>query len=209
MKKYKRRQFIVDKKLQFSFMFISFLYIIITIIVLGTALFMPLVIDLYSSKSDVSALGEVADKILYLNTMFWPAVIFLVILICSHTIYETHKIAGPIFRFRGVINRLIGGDLTANFKLRDGDYLYGEMDVINELINQLRARISDIKDDRAAVHTELSQIMGAADAELPEDVEQRLRSALARNENLEEKLEYFRVEKEPEDPGAEQQSGQG
>lgn len=196
MAKFKRRQFIVDKKLQFSFMFTSFFYFVMTILVLGIALFMPLVMDLYGSTSNVAVLGEVADKILYLNTMFWPAVFFLVVLICCHTIYKTHKLAGPLYRFRVVMNRVIGGDLTANFKLRDGDYLYEEMDILNGLIDELRARVFDVKERQAALHRSVIGTMEEAAAGKPEAAMERLDIIKEQSELLDETLGYFKIEAE-------------
>ena len=83
---FRRRKFIVNKDLQFSLLTISMFYLVLFLVVIGTILFVPVIIELdqadYSSDQAVIAAG----KLLYLHSKFLPAVILSLVLISMEII---------------------------------------------------------------------------------------------------------------------------
>lgn len=54
------------------------------------------------------------------------------------TLFVTHKIAGPVFRYEDSLTKILAGDLTCNVRTRDGDQLKALVDSMNLWQNSLR-----------------------------------------------------------------------
>jgi len=55
-------------------------------------------------------------------------------------IYFTHKVAGPIYKMKLLLNQVADGKLKVNAKLRKGDELQDFFDVFANMVDNLRAR---------------------------------------------------------------------
>jgi len=55
-------------------------------------------------------------------------------------IYFTHKVAGPIYKMKLLLNQVAQGRLNVNAKLRKGDELQDFFDVFASMVENLRAR---------------------------------------------------------------------
>jgi len=64
---FKRRKFLVHKKFQLTFIIVSFSYVILFCAVMGTCLFIPLMMELDESEIGSAQALEAAKRILYLN----------------------------------------------------------------------------------------------------------------------------------------------
>jgi methyl-accepting chemotaxis protein len=153
----RRKRFVIDKKLQFSFLLVTISYIGILIAVITVSLFAPLVFRLRDLDADSVEASEAAIQILYLNEKYWLPVIFTLIFVALYTLYETHKIAGPIYRFRGVFQAIKGGTLPKSVRLRKGDYLIAEMDALNAMLESLRTQVGQLQSHAAKLHETTTQ----------------------------------------------------
>lgn len=65
--------------------------------------------------------------------------LFLILLltICL-TLFVSHKIAGPVFRYEDSLSKILDGDLLINVRTRDGDQLKSMIDSMNLWQNSLR-----------------------------------------------------------------------
>lgn len=54
------------------------------------------------------------------------------------TLFVSHKIAGPVFRYEDSLTKILAGDLTCNVRTRDGDQLKSLVDSMNLWQNGLR-----------------------------------------------------------------------
>jgi methyl-accepting chemotaxis protein len=54
------------------------------------------------------------------------------------TLFVTHKIAGPVFRYEDSLTKILAGDLTCNVRTRDGDQLKPLVDSMNLWQSSLR-----------------------------------------------------------------------
>jgi len=63
------------------------------------------------------------------------------------TLLFSHKIAGPLYRFKKVIEGVGLGNLSANFRLRDYDQLKDLSSEVNAMIDKTREQINLIKAD--------------------------------------------------------------
>jgi hypothetical protein len=154
----RRRQFVVDSKLQFSVLLITLGYVGFLLLVVSLSLFGPLVFKLRNvgleppSDEVVSA----ALAILYLHQRFWLTILLALVVIVLHSLRTTHRIAGPLYRFRRVFESVTRGVFPKPAKLRKGDYLTPEMEVINRMVTTLGGRIGQAQREAERLHQSLA-----------------------------------------------------
>jgi hypothetical protein len=141
----RRRKFIVDRSLQFRLLFYSVGYILFYILAIGAGLFVPLMIQFSKADQTSPAALAVATSFLYLHYHFWPVALLSVIVVALHSILTSHRVAGPLYRFRRIFQDLKDGIIPRAAHLRQGDLLQSEMQSINEMLDGLRSRISEIQ----------------------------------------------------------------
>jgi methyl-accepting chemotaxis protein len=190
---FRRRHFIINKDLQFSLLTISIFYLLIFLVVVGSILFIPVMIELdqvdYASDQAVQA----ASKIMYLHSKFWPAVIFALILIALHSIRTSHKIAGPLYRFDRLFESMKEGNLSSKITLRKGDYLINEMDNINEMLESLQIRVQEIKDAQSGLNEAISECKDVVSHASKDEISKRMNDITEKGDQLGEKLAYFKL----------------
>jgi methyl-accepting chemotaxis protein len=161
----KNRRTIFIDRVQYRLLAISFLHLMAAILAMVVAVFLPLVIQLRSASLTLEQRDEAAREFLALHGRLWVALAIMVGLFLLHTLVVSHRIAGPLYRFRQVFAQVGGGDLSARVNLRRTDYLYEEAKAINEMIDRLAERARMARDGwgaaRAAVH-DLQQAIGPA-----------------------------------------------
>lgn len=98
--------------------------------------------DMRSYLRDFSSDSKFRQALM--STLLWVFGIglFLVIAqITMLTIYFSHKLAGPIFRFERICHSVIDGDYTVSVHLRKGDEMQNLARLINEMVTISRDRI--------------------------------------------------------------------
>ena len=156
----RRRNYIVDKKLQYRLLGYNAIYFFITLAALSLALFSPLIFEISDPSLSPRQQAEVAGKILYLHSYLWPALLLVLVILGFHSVLVSNKIAGPLYRFRAAFQRIIEGDISGAFKIRRGDLLINEQTKIDEMISILKSKISQIQAEEAAMGELLAQIRG-------------------------------------------------
>jgi methyl-accepting chemotaxis protein len=141
---YKRRQILVDR-FQYQFLLINLLYFLTILLIFSAALFLPLIIQLKSSTLSQPEQEAVAIQFLALHARVWPALLLAFLLLAIHSIIVSHRIAGPLLRFRNTFRVIGTGDLSVRVTIRKHDYLGNEADILNEMIAGLRTKIKDIE----------------------------------------------------------------
>ncbi len=85
---------------------------------------------------------EILDKT---NQNLTGKLLLLLLLIAWGTVFLSHKIAGPLFRFQRVLNDLSEGDLTVRCKLRKYDEAQPVAEAFNQALESLNQHISRLK----------------------------------------------------------------
>jgi len=148
-KKYKRRRILVDKEFQTKFVFNIYVVIVIFILLLGILL-------VYLSSREMS--GSVYSKIVTIKStkqLLLPLVIKITIIILvvafvivgARFLLFSHKIAGPMLRFKRCLNELKAGDLTINIRFRKKDELKDVAKLLTAAVKELNKRIKRIKNN--------------------------------------------------------------
>lgn len=158
----RRRKFIVDRSLQLKLLFYAVAYILFYILALGAGLFVPLMIQLSSAEQTSPEALPVATNFLYLHYHFWPVALLSVVVVALHSILTSHKIAGPLYRFRRIFEDLKEGTIPKTVNLRRGDLLQAEMQSINEMLDGIRAKISEIQKAEESLEQSITECKGRA-----------------------------------------------
>ncbi len=91
--------------------------------------------------------------------IFGIGIFIIVVQIALLTIFFSHKLAGPIFRFEKACHNLIEGNYTEKIYLRKGDEMQNLAGLINDAIKITNERITALRD--AKTEEEKNKIMSS------------------------------------------------
>lgn len=191
-----RRHFLWDT-VQPRFLGLSFCYVVVVIAAVAGALFVPLMLELNHLPLSSTEAQRVADQFELLHSRFWPVVIVVSLLLIVHGVFFSHRIAGPLYRFRRIFQSVAGGDLTVRTSIRKHDYLHAEAQCLGEMVNALREKISRIEAHHADMTPQLERLKAAAARGALREVEQEADRLRAIVEQLAQAMEPFQTRSEP------------
>jgi len=188
----RRRRVLVDKPLQFGFLLVCFSYITAFMLMVGLALFIPLIIEL-PNKQPVLA-EAAASQLLLLHQRFWPAVLVSLLLLSLHAILISHRFAGPLYRHKVIYKEIASGKIPGAFIARKGDFLRKETAGLNEMIESLRFRLQDIQASGFELDEAVAKLLGSAGTVTDEGLREKLNAVSESQEKLREKIDYFQFD---------------
>jgi len=191
--RYRRKRYIVDKRLQFRLLIYNGIYFLVITIAVWASLILPLALDLSNPNLSVFQQGDAATKILYLHSRLGPILCILFLILGLHSVLISHKIAGPLYRFKATFNQIAEGDLSKVVPIRKGDLLADEQSKIEEMIGALSSRLRSIQREHLAMEQALQSLTKSQG-----DVSEKLsKAAIAQLEGcqlrLKKELEYFKL----------------
>lgn len=191
--KYRRKRYIIDKRLQLRLLIYNGAYFLIITMAIWAGLFLPLALDLSNPSLNISEQGEVAGKILYLHSRLGPVLLVIFLILCTHSVLVSHRIAGPLYRFKATFNQVAQGDLSKVVAIRKGDLLVNEQIKIEEMIGTLSSRLKNIKKEHAVMEQALQSLL-KSQGNVSENI---AKEAIAQLEGchlrLKKELEYFKL----------------
>lgn len=146
---YRRRQHLIKKEFQIRFI-VKFCLIVLAGVLLSTALLFFLSQDTLTSTFDQSRLvirktgSAILPAILYTNLITLAVISGITIFV---TLYISHKIAGPMFRFEKELKEIAQGNLRKKIVLRKHDQVKGMADSLNTMTDSLHAKVSEIRNE--------------------------------------------------------------
>jgi len=181
-----RWRYIVDWKLQGG--------LVAHGVVCGTAVLLAVVFGvfsplLWSLGDDVDSIAAAEHSIvmLYLHQRFWwvaGACLFMIVL---GAIRFSHRVAGPMVRFKRNLRLLADGAFTPALRTRRSDYLKDEVECLNEAVQGVAERVEAIRRAQLELRRELTAALDR-DPARAED----LAPLVACCEQLEENVRAFR-----------------
>lgn len=94
-------------------------------------------------SSDVKYRRAVLESLMWI---FGIGILIIVVQIALLTIFFSHKLAGPIYRFEKMCHTLIEGNYTDKIYLRRGDEMQNLANLINEVIRTTNERLTALRD---------------------------------------------------------------
>ena len=187
-----RRHFLWDT-VQPRFLGLSCCYVMVIIVAVSAALFLPLMIQLDHLPVSSPEAQRVADQFELLHSRFWPVVAVVSLLLLVHGVFFSHRIAGPLYRFRLIFQSVASGDLTVRTSIRRSDYLHVEAQCLGEMVGALREKVARIEAHHADIAPQLERLKAAAACGALREVEQEADRLRATVEQLTRAMEPFQT----------------
>ena len=150
MSKRKRKQILVPRAFQVRFLVASFLYQLVIVGVFVSAIFIGPVLRMDDAKLSPEEAWQAGAEFLALNDHVWPALAIACVLMLMHALLFSHRIAGPLHRFRRIFKEVGDGNLLVSTRIRRRDLLHQEADGLGEMVRALRTRLSTIRQHHRA-----------------------------------------------------------
>lgn len=156
----KRRNYFIDKPFQGKFILkFSSLLILAGLLTIAMLYFMAVQATTVSIVNSRVVVTSAADFILPLLIQTMAVAVILVgMLTIILTLKTSHKIAGPLYRFKRVITDLAKGDFSQNFQIRKLDQLQDLANNLNEMITKTRAELKGLRENFTILKGKLENI---------------------------------------------------
>ncbi len=174
-------------------MIVSFDYVILLCAIMAMYLFIPLMLELDTSGISLDEALLAARRILYLHEKFWPAFLLSLFAVGCHSIFISHKIAGPLYRLDLTFKAMKEGTVPAPTPLRKGDYLYSEMENINQMLERLREKLTELQQAQAHLNRSITECKDMASHSSMNELIKKIEDLSEQGKKVEEELGYFKV----------------
>ncbi len=152
--------FLIDA-FQVRFTFMSVLYFIAILLTFILAVSLPLLMQLEDPSLSLTEKAALATQFISFHQRLWIPLTLVLTLLMVHSIYFSHKIAGPLYQHRKIYQSILEGKLGTPVEVRKGDYLYTETELLSETMMSLQQRILMAKGHSAEVRAELENLKAA------------------------------------------------
>ncbi|MFN0117042.1 MAG: HAMP domain-containing protein [Elusimicrobiota bacterium] len=138
-------------QLKFSFIILAFLTFATLIIYLEGRWIVNKMIE-----TGIVQQGEATTQLQLLNGIIFKTSVILLAITFALTLFFSHFIAGPIYRFEKTLEAMRSGDFTVQVRLRKHDELKEVGDLFNQTLASLRVKL---KKERDLVSTEVEKLV--------------------------------------------------
>lgn len=151
-----RRRYIVDWKLQGSLILHGLFYGGFVLLALALGIFLPLVwnIGRYGDYQQ----EELSIVMLYMHDRFLGIVLACAAVVVLSAVRSSHRIAGPLVRYKRNLRLMATGRLPEPLRTRRGDFLQEEVACLNDAVKGVAQRVDAIR----AAHAALRESLAAA-----------------------------------------------
>ena len=145
--KWTKKKYFIDKKLQTKYILLTVLLLLIYSMLFALILFTPYIFK-FETGATLEEKAAAARILLELHKNVWPALGLVVAILGTVSIFVTHSIAGPIYRFKRDLAAVCAGNLDISFRLRKRDDLKDLAESLNMVITELRTCVNTIQEDQ-------------------------------------------------------------
>ena len=150
---------------------------------------------------DQAVYVEAVTRLQIFVEIFVVPLLFTFICMCLHGMLFTHRLAGPIYRFKETLKKIRSGNLSMNIQLRDQDYFQDLCVEVNAMLDGLRGDFSKFR----GMSRELAE-QGEALANtggLPDDAREKLLGLANASSKLRQLVDGYQLgDEEPVDQAA-------
>lgn len=139
----------------------NFLYLASVVLAFLVVLFAPIMVVLADGSVPLPDREVAAHQMLVMHERVLFALPVLIALCIVHSILVSHRIAGPLHRFKQVFAGLAEGDLSVTVGVRRHDYLRPEAEMMAEMVSGIRDRVEAIRDAHRQASQTLPGVMEA------------------------------------------------
>jgi len=149
-----RWRFIVDWKLQGSLCLHGLLYGSLVLAAVSVGIFLPLLWGL-GDADRISVLEEQSVVMLYMHERFWWLALSCLLIVVLGAVKFSHRIAGPLVRYKRNLRLLASGKLPPPLRTRPGDYLKEEVACLNQAVAGITTRVEAMQRAQVTLQGEI------------------------------------------------------
>ncbi len=187
-----RRKRILIDQLQCQLLVINIAYFFVILLLFVIVLYAPLVMQL-NSEGSTWARENAAQQFLFLDDGVWLPLLLTFSCLTVHSIFMSHRIAGPLYQLRRLLDAVGDGNLAGRATLREKDYLRKEEAAINTMIDKLSRRISSVEEQAGELRTRLGWLRTAITTGSRGEVLSQLETLDENAESLNSALRQFKI----------------
>jgi len=187
----RRKRLFVDKKLQMgmSLYLIGFVYMYLLLFAL-LANFGAIKTVVFGG-TDATYIEAVTRLQIFVEVFVIPLVATFVCM-CLHGIVFSHRLAGPLYRFKQTLRKIQEGDLADDISLRKDDYFQDLCDEVNGMIGQLRGDLIHFRKASQELAEQGEAL--AASGSLPPEDQAKLLTITNASTRLRQLVDGYRLE---------------
>ena len=146
--RFRRRKYFVNPRVQGPLLLHALGYAFFFMLVMAFGIFSPLVNQLDGMPlSRQNPFWNPAYSFLYLHYRFWPLAFLAVLAIALHSVFSSHRMAGPLYRLSMLFRRMKEGSMPARQVIRKRDFLHPEFEEFNAMVSAWKERIGALKEE--------------------------------------------------------------
>lgn len=189
------RRILVDT-FQLRFVGVAIFHFVLVVAIFLGALYAPIIIDLRSDDISSPHVQAAAREFLIFHARLWLPLLGAFILLILHNILVSHRVAGPLYRFRRYLTNVGEGDLSAPIRFRKGDYLGKEAQAANTMVESLRTKVVRMQEQLDLADTVLADLKHSLAGEESGRLEQKINEMDEHLESCRAGLRAFTTNKE-------------
>jgi len=188
----KRRIYFIEKRFQTNFILkFCVLVAIGGLLTIGILYFLAMrstTVSFVNSRVVVRTTADFILPILIQTVAIVTVLVGLATIVV--TLFVSHKIAGPLYRFKKVMQALAEGNFSDDFRIRHLDQLQDLADVFNVMISKIRTELKTLKDNFRSLKEKLDNI---SEHEIAEHKRPYLGDLKRIAEEVEKIIHYFKT----------------
>lgn len=186
------RRMVVDR-FQLRLAAAAVAHFVIAVVVLLAVLYGGDLIGLFG-RDEVSWRAQAAlYDLRHLAGRAWLPLLGTVVLLVLHNVLISHKIAGPLYRFRRYFKLVGSADLSRPIEVRSRDYLKRDAEVISEMVEALRNRVALVAENVERANEDWQRLRSSLPVDAAEALVGKIDLVERRLENARRNLSGFRL----------------
>ena len=168
----KRRNFFIDKRFQSRFIVKFCILIVFACLIFGTLVYFlssqSVTTAFENSRLMIKSTADYLLPLLTLTSLITIASIGLATIFV--TLFISHKIAGPAYRFKKITQEIGKGNLSFDVKIRSKDQFQQIAGGLNEMVKNLRFQISKIKERISELNNAYDKLKKSQDEKVKAEI---------------------------------------
>ncbi len=140
---WRRRNYLINREFQFRYIGRMIIGIIVMAMIVSFTVYYTtwarIMDEFYNVARIASRFAPLFNSI---NQTLLVILLVFLVLVVIFSVFISHRIAGPIYRFEKTLQAIAGGDMTMRVGLRKRDEFKPLADTMNEMVGELRNSLS-------------------------------------------------------------------
>jgi len=161
---FRRRTILVDREVQYRLLRYNAVHFLIIAAFVSAAFFVPLFHQLQIAGHTWVQKGHIARQILFLHGHVWPVLLLLLVLLPVHSLVISHKIVGPLRKFRMAVHSFARGKPWRMPPIRKDDILNRDLHALGRSLSLLQEYLGRVQAEQDEMDRLVKSIMEKLDA---------------------------------------------